>query len=310
MKHFHQPLYSLFLLLFSFACQAEDPCQRTASWVKQAHQDYIEKRPIAEGIDLLQRSIKLCPTDAYAHNNLAVLLEAEKQYDAAIQHYQQAIELKKDFSAPWFGLGDIYKQQQQGPLSFEAYLQACVLGDKEAPSKVMKLLEKRRYASVETGELLQKASLQLLFDDQRQQALQKLLQQCALPKGENQRAVLKRELVIRNIQFATASSALPAQASEQLEQIASALQSVDFQRIVISGHTDKQGFRGLSAKQSREKNQHLSEQRSASVKAILARYGLTKTSIITQGYGDQQPLNRGHSREDYRLNRRVEINVE
>ncbi|MEJ7661336.1 MAG: OmpA family protein [Hymenobacter sp.] len=63
----------------------------------------------------------------------------------------------------------------------------------------------------------------------------------------------------------------------------------------IAGHTDRLG--------ESDKNQVLSEERAAAVKAYLVRAGIAADRLETVGYGDARPL---HLSPDAR-NRRVEV---
>ena len=80
-----------------------------------------------------------------------------------------------------------------------------------------------------------------------------------------------------------------------LDRLATSLQGDPALRLRIAGHTDRLGEPG--------KNQVLSEQRAAAVKAYLVKNGVAAARLKTVGYGDSRPL---HPSPDVR-NRRVEI---
>jgi peptidoglycan-associated lipoprotein len=67
----------------------------------------------------------------------------------------------------------------------------------------------------------------------------------------------------------------------------------------LEGHADERG--------SREYNVALSEQRSLSVKRLMGAQGARGEQIKTIGYGEELPIVRGHSKDSWQQNRRVEI---
>jgi peptidoglycan-associated lipoprotein len=73
-------------------------------------------------------------------------------------------------------------------------------------------------------------------------------------------------------------------------------------KILLAGHTDERG--------SREYNIALGERRSQSVKQVLQADGVDASQIKTVSYGEEKPLVSGHTEEDYRQNRRVELSYE
>jgi adhesin transport system outer membrane protein len=102
-----------------------------------------------------------------------------------------------------------------------------------------------------------------------------------------------------NIPFEYNSSALKPQASAQLKQLESALNSASLRqdRFVVAGHTDAKG--------SPQYNKPLSLRRAEAVKRYLVTKGIDANRLDTVGYGSERLL-APDSPEDPR-NRRVEI---
>ena len=67
----------------------------------------------------------------------------------------------------------------------------------------------------------------------------------------------------------------------------------------LEGHADERG--------SREYNVALSEARSQSVKRIMSVQGPKNAQMRTIGFGEEVPIVRGHTKESWQKNRRVEI---
>jgi len=87
------------------------PSTLQAEGCEQARQVYGEARDTSDyskKLTLYKEAVRLCPSYAEAHNNLADALEYFGRYDEAITEYQKAIILKPDLAASYFGLGDVY----------------------------------------------------------------------------------------------------------------------------------------------------------------------------------------------------------
>jgi len=79
----------------------------------------------------------------------------------------------------WYKLGELYEQQGQLPLSLEAFSHVCQTHP-IAKQKIKALLKNNRYATVEKGNVFNSESLLVLYDKQRQQALNDRLSDCDL----------------------------------------------------------------------------------------------------------------------------------
>ena len=69
--------------------------------------------------------------------------------------------------------------------------------------------------------------------------------------------------------------------------------------VTVSGHCDERG--------SREYNMALGENRALAVRAHLIRLGTDAARIQTRSYGEERPLDPGHSEAAWRRNRRGEF---
>ena len=73
----------------------------------------------------------------------------------------------------------------------------------------------------------------------------------------------------------------------------------DIALIEVQGHTDERGDDGY--------NLDLSERRAAAVMVYLVAHGVAATRLTSQGYGETQPLDKGHSEAAWTKNRRVDF---
>ena len=104
-----------------------------------------------------------------------------------------------------------------------------------------------------------------------------------------------RPLVLPTVLFRVGTAELLPEGNPALDQLAAALRARPALRLRIAGHTDRVG--------ESDKNQLLSEQRAAAVKAYLVAAGARADQLTTIGYGDSRPL---YVAPDER-NRRVEV---
>ena len=104
----------------------------------------------------------------------------------------------------------------------------------------------------------------------------------------------KRQLPI---QFKTASSEIEAHYESQLKDIASLLSRNPDTSVVLSGFADRRGEETY--------NQSLSEQRVAVVKAYLLSHGVHRNQVISQAFGETQPVTVEGSPEANFFDRRV-----
>ena len=307
----YSKLISLILVMIPLPILAT-PCEQANQLVIQAYQLGNHSAVYAKKQQLLRQAVRLCPNHSDAHNNLGVLLEQQQNYSKALYHYQRAIANDSDYTEAWIGMGDIYYQQNQFPLSLEAYLHACT-SDQQARQRVAELFYQHRYRTAEKGQVLTKESLSLLYDKQRLQQLHEMANDCRRRFRSltiSTATLLTPYVIYRNIHFHVGEYRLTATAESQLNQIANTLQSNNAQTIQISGHTDTQPFAGYSRNDSDQLNWKLSQDRANAVATALTQRGIPITKITTMGYGYNRPIAHGSGEAAWAKNRRVEIEVD
>ncbi len=301
------------LVVFTLAnlVRAED-CGKAKDLAVQAFQAGRQGKPAAEQRRLLQEALRLCPDYAEAHNNVGVLLEDDGRYEDALRHYQEAARLKPPMPEAWFGIGEVYRKTERHALALEAYLHAC--NDDDARLHIEEILASNRYRTAEEGEVLEQKSLELLFDADRREAMNRKLAACGFDTilnrdGVRVRASMEPEFILRNILFATQSAEV-TEGFEQLRAVAAALRQFPERSVFIGGHTDKRWRSANTEAEKRRRNQQLSERRARSVAEYLEEQGISRNRMKIRGYGLERPEIDEDSEEAYRRNRRVTVRVE
>ncbi len=110
---------------------------------------------------------------------------------------------------------------------------------------------------------------------------------------------IKANMILKGVNFKTASAELLEESYYVLEQVFNSLESYPEAKIEISGHTDSQG--------KAEDNRRLSLDRAKSVKDYLVMRGISADRISVAGYGPDKPLASNNTAEGRAKNRRVEI---
>ncbi len=101
--------------------------------------------------------------------------------------------------------------------------------------------------------------------------------------------------------FDVDSDQLRAETKEGLSEMAATLQEYGDTNILIEGHTDATG--------SDDYNQSLSVERAASVASYLQTIGVSSSRLITEGYGEEQPISDNDTEAGRQQNRRVEVAI-
>jgi peptidoglycan-associated lipoprotein len=109
------------------------------------------------------------------------------------------------------------------------------------------------------------------------------------------------EGMFRDIHFGYDSYAIEGEGRMDVEANAQKLQSQSNMKIVLEGHCDERG--------TVEYNMALGSQRARAVKNALVALGVASNRIETISYGEEIPLDAGHSDEAYAKNRRVHFAV-
>lgn len=114
---------------------------------------------------------------------------------------------------------------------------------------------------------------------------------------------LKQDVKIKlnNITFETNSAELNLESYKELNNVVLLMNENPEIKVEISAHTDDVG--------SEDYNQKLSEKRAQSVVDYLILHDVDKTKLISQGYGESQPLVANNTEENKAKNRRVELKI-
>ena len=104
--------------------------------------------------------------------------------------------------------------------------------------------------------------------------------------------------IAESVQFRSDSDEIRERSYELLDQVASVMRSASYIHLVqIEGHTDSRG--------SDSHNLELSQRRAASVMNYLIQAGIEPSRMISEGFGETQPIADNDSRDGRHLNRRV-----
>jgi peptidoglycan-associated lipoprotein len=105
----------------------------------------------------------------------------------------------------------------------------------------------------------------------------------------------------RDIYFDFDKYDLSSQARQILSEKAEFLEAHPDVRILIEGHCDERG--------TSEYNLALGERRAASAKQYLMSLGISADRISTVSYGEERPLDPGHTEEAWAKNRRAHFEI-
>ncbi|MEN8220175.1 MAG: OmpA family protein [Pseudomonadota bacterium] len=280
-------------------------CDYAADVLYQAYDLHHQSHAFEREKLLVKIAIENCPEMPEAQNYYATLLEKEGNYTQAINYYKKAIALGPDFSEAWNGLGETYHKQGRFPLSLEAHLHACQT-DSDSKKRIEALLKDNRYTITEEGKIIDRESLLVLYDKQRQKAIDQMLSDCGLGRFKR----VNPAAVFRNFQFAPRKADLEPGSERQLEEIVAALLNLPNRMIKIDGHTDTQPFKDAPLADSDKLNLKLSQQRADTIARALNIRGIPMSRIKTDGHGYDEPLVAGNNPSTWAQNRRVEIKLD
>lgn len=119
------------------------------------------------------------------------------------------------------------------------------------------------------------------------------------PASQPDRIQLQKALNAQVVNFASASSEIPAINRQILSQAIPILRHLPKYQLLIRGHTDSSGHS--------DQNRRLSKQRAEAVKAFLVAGGLDEQRIATQGVGDDEPIASNATADGRWQNRRIEF---
>jgi OmpA-OmpF porin, OOP family len=111
----------------------------------------------------------------------------------------------------------------------------------------------------------------------------------------------KVEFAAKNIFFNTGSAVLLKKSYKPLDEVVKVLNEYPTLILDIEGHTDNTG--------KAERNQTLSEERAAAVKAYLVSKGISESRLVAAGYGQDRPVADNKTAAGRAQNRRSELKL-
>jgi len=110
------------------------------------------------------------------------------------------------------------------------------------------------------------------------------------------------ERAFKSLEFATGKDIIMAKSLPSLNELAKLMvqHKADW-TLKLSGHTDNQG--------NADKNMELSEKRANAVKRYLVKKGAAADGIITEWFGQTQPIDSNDTPAGRQKNRRVEMKI-
>ena len=239
-------------------------------------------------MELYKKAIRLCPTHAQAHNNLADLYERQGRFPLAIKHYKIAAENAPQNAIPYFSLGDVYLKTGRYQEAERWY---------------------KKGLSIDPSDSLTRKRLALLEDFKKglvkAETIEKLLKQT---RGAGE--VVSLSFGESLIPFDFNKYNIRPDAEPQLKEIGKALKHMfpkkaiaieaPSYRIEVAGHTDLRGSDAYNLWLSRKRAE-------AVVNYLVEKFSLPKQAFIINGYGKRRPLCTQETEACHALNRRVEI---
>ena len=119
--------------------------------------------------------------------------------------------------------------------------------------------------------------------------------------GEGNIPTAKPGSELADVNFGFDSSELNSSAQSTLRQNADWLKKNSGTRVVVEGHCDERG--------TPEYNMALGERRASSVKSYLRSLGVASDNMSTVSYGEELPLDTGHTESAWSQNRRAHFSV-
>ena len=106
---------------------------------------------------------------------------------------------------------------------------------------------------------------------------------------------------MNEVLFDTGKATLKPGARERLAKVAGIIEAYPDLKLEIDGYTDSTG--------PQEFNRDLSQRRADTVRSFLVSQGVHGDSVITHGYGEEDPVASNNTASGRQLNRRVELVV-
>lgn len=249
-------------------------------------QDIIKKEA------LNKKAIKLCPSNARAHNNLADVYEKQGRYENAIAEYKMANELNPEVPYPYFGIGDIYYRTNR----FEEAKIWYEKGLKYAPNDRLTKKMLALINDIKTSGVIKADTIQGMMTTTRGPG-----KVVSITFGEGlvpfdyDNSDIREDAKIQLSEIGKAFKLLLGESKNVLQE------TFNNPVFEIAGHTDKRG--------TDEYNLLLSRRRAKSVMDYLVKeFNVPRGSLFIEGYGERVPLcSTGDTKACHAMNRRVEI---
>ena len=268
---------------------ADDNCDKA----KEYYQEGVNALQYAERKIAFEKAMKLCPTYAEAHNNLADAYENLGEFEQAEKYYKQSANLKPDLFVPLLGLGELYLKSGRYKDSYDAFVGGLeIKPDNERLKAGLKVAAQR---VEQVSKFLKWDSIKSCIDGDETFRLM-----CMCPGDHYE--FLKQRICVPTLHFMSGSTQLTSNSKKQLTEIGLALQSdtLGKKKWFIVGHADSIG--------SLELNLELSRHRSESVRDYLVnKCNLDEKSFSIKCFGQTWPLDSNGSNAGRGQNRRVEI---
>ncbi len=271
---------------------ATDPCQKA----RDLYEVGVASVDLADRKHAFEQALKMCPSYAQAHVNLADVYERLDDLINAEKHYKKAIDLGMDSPIPYIGLGEVYLKGGRFELAVEAFQKAIALAGDHSRSNVAlqaALEREKREKAVFTADEIRKCLTQ-------SEAFGRM---CMCPSDGY--AFLRKWICVPVVFFRPGSVRVSQEGQKQLYELATALNSEGLaeRMLTIIGHADVRG--------DEARNQYLARQRALEVRRLLVtKHHVSPTRIKVESYGSQRPRADNGTAEGRAHNRRVEVIVD
>lgn len=294
---------SIVLVWSPFLLAAEPSnCDKSADIVSALKTAPEDAHEFSESKSMLESAIKLCPGNAEAYYLLGQLYEKNGKTEKAVKHYQETLKADPGFHEAWGALGKMRYKLKQTPSALMALLKGC--DDDRSKILAEEIIEYDLYRTAAKDVILTDDDLFILFDEEKFEEMANLSRQCGFQKE------LSPVAVFMNLPFDPGSANLDTESIPQIEAIAAALKRVDTPTIIITGHTNKERFEGVSEEESERLNVLLSNRRANTIAEALTQRGISREQIRTQGFGYSHPLALTDSDLADAVNQRITIETE
>ena len=300
----------------------EPPCDKALVLAKKGMglHNNLDHKALKDAMTCYLQAIDLCPDICVGTPQVCANLgHAYHQFgelEKAIRMYKRALEHHPDYGTPYYGLGQVYLDQNLLGFSLDAFLKAYKLdrNDTEARQSAARVFamicdhySKGRgdRAKVDQGQILARDNMEnRMLMDKNFHEMNRRLFHC---KEKSFRV----EFVLHNITFEPGRAVLKPGAEEQIKIVGNILRDNPGMKIILEGHTDATPF-GLRKEVALgvicSDNLCLSRSRAEAVKQFLVEhFTVIPSTIKVMAYGDSNPIDPSNTPEANALNRRVTL---